>query len=101
MWSSRVVGLHSHGLAHREVYEKSPDEEENKVYLEWEYTKNRITDFEFKLLMVLPSEVYLSMNHDVSPQLPAIIALSQNSPQERHARRWPSVTPSISNAKGR
>lgn len=101
MWGSRAVGLHSHGLAHREVYEKSPDGEENKVYLEQEYTKNRITDFEFKPLMVLPLEIYLSMSHNVSPQLPAIIALSQNSAQERHARRWPGVTPSITSTKSR
>lgn len=73
-------------MAHREVYEKSPDGEENKVYLEREYTENRITDFEFKLLMVLPSEIYLSMSHDVSPQLPVIIALFQNCSQESHAR---------------
>lgn len=39
---------------------KKPAAEEKKMYLEPEYTKSRITDFEFKELVVLPREIDLN-----------------------------------------
>lgn len=39
---------------------KKPAAEEKKVYLEPEHTKSRITDFEFKELVVLPREIDLN-----------------------------------------
>ncbi|KAJ7344353.1 hypothetical protein JRQ81_000303 [Phrynocephalus forsythii] len=39
---------------------KKPAPEEKKLYLEPEYTKSRITDFEFKELVVLPREIDLN-----------------------------------------
>ncbi|XP_038620422.1 MOB kinase activator 2 isoform X1 [Tachyglossus aculeatus] len=39
---------------------KKPAAEERKLYLEPEYTKSRITDFEFKELVVLPREIDLN-----------------------------------------
>ncbi|XP_063145398.1 MOB kinase activator 2 isoform X2 [Candoia aspera] len=39
---------------------KKPAIEEKKLYLEPEYTKSRITDFEFKELVILPREIDLN-----------------------------------------
>ncbi|XP_060624788.1 MOB kinase activator 2 isoform X1 [Anolis sagrei] len=39
---------------------KKPAPEEKKLYLEPEYTKSRITDFEFKELVMLPREIDLN-----------------------------------------
>ncbi|KAF7245404.1 MOB kinase activator 2 [Varanus komodoensis] len=39
---------------------KKPVPEEKKLYLEPEYTKSRITDFEFKELVMLPREIDLN-----------------------------------------
>ncbi|XP_004717265.1 MOB kinase activator 2 isoform X1 [Echinops telfairi] len=39
---------------------KKPAPEEKKIYLEPEHTKSRITDFEFKELVVLPREIDLN-----------------------------------------
>uniref|UniRef100_A0A0F7Z5J1 MOB kinase activator 2 n=1 Tax=Micrurus fulvius TaxID=8637 RepID=A0A0F7Z5J1_MICFL len=39
---------------------KKPAAEEKKLYLEPEYTKSRITDFEFKELVILPREIDLN-----------------------------------------
>ncbi|KAM3854956.1 MOB kinase activator 2 isoform 5-T5 [Vipera latastei] len=39
---------------------KKPATEEKKLYLEPEYTKSRITDFEFKELVILPREIDLN-----------------------------------------
>ncbi|XP_072495610.1 MOB kinase activator 2 isoform X1 [Notamacropus eugenii] len=39
---------------------KKPTPEEKKLYLEPEYTKSRITDFEFKELVMLPREIDLN-----------------------------------------
>nr|XP_036867511.1 MOB kinase activator 2 isoform X3 [Manis javanica] len=60
---------------------KKPAAEEKKMYLEPEYTKSRITDFEFK---ELPPHFSITSTFSIAP--------SQNSAQERRARRWLCVT---------
>nr|XP_013003506.1 MOB kinase activator 2 isoform X3 [Cavia porcellus] len=52
MWLSRKSKAKPNG--------KKPAGEEKKVYLEPEHTKSRITDFEFKELVMLPREIDLN-----------------------------------------
>lgn len=56
MWGSRVVACAAMDWLIEKHKEKSKGRnlDGKEVYLEWEYTKYGINDFEFKHLVVLP-----------------------------------------------
>ncbi|XP_040415790.1 MOB kinase activator 2 isoform X4 [Cygnus olor] len=66
VWGSRPVlaaifcGLPDRRKSKGKPNGKKPAPEEKKLYLEPEYTKSRITDFEFKELVMLPREIDLN-----------------------------------------
>ena len=61
---SQLVNLYTHPLSYRKSKTKpngkKPPAEEKKQYLELEYTKIRVVDFDLKELVVLPREIDLN-----------------------------------------